>query len=49
LCGAYHGFMPIEVQITSLENYLSWISSLSLIPLFITNSSTYVNNKVIKN
>jgi cytochrome c oxidase subunit 2 len=23
LCGAYHGFMPIEVQITSLENYLS--------------------------
>lgn len=35
LCGAYHGFMPIEVQITNLDNYLSWISSLSLIPLFI--------------
>ena len=38
LCGAYHGFMPIEVQITNLDNYLGWISSLSLVPLFLTNS-----------
>ena len=29
LCGAYHGFMPIQLEITSVEEYLSWISSLS--------------------
>jgi cytochrome c oxidase subunit 2 len=34
LCGTYHGFMPIDVKITSVEEYLSWIDSLILIPLF---------------
>jgi heme/copper-type cytochrome/quinol oxidase subunit 2 len=44
LCGAYHGFMPIEVQITNLDNYLGWISSLSLLPLLLTNKSK-INNE----
>jgi len=39
LCGAYHGFMPIEVQITNLDNYLGWISSLGLLPLFWINQN----------
>jgi cytochrome c oxidase subunit 2 len=30
LCGTYHGFMPIQVEVGSVEDYLSWISSLSL-------------------
>jgi len=28
LCGTYHGFMPIQIEVGSVEEYLSWISSL---------------------
>lgn len=31
LCGTYHGFMPIQVEVGSVEDYLSWISSLMVI------------------
>lgn len=34
LCGAYHGFMPIEVKIVSPDNYISWIDSLGLFSIF---------------
>ena len=30
LCGTYHGFMPIQVEVGSVEDYLTWISNLSL-------------------
>jgi len=33
LCGAYHGFMPIEVKTVSLSDYFSWIDSL-IVPIF---------------
>jgi cytochrome c oxidase subunit 2 len=36
LCGTYHGFMPIKIDVVNLENYLGWISSLSL-GIFLTN------------
>jgi cytochrome c oxidase subunit 2 len=28
LCGVYHGFMPIAVKSSSLEEYLTWLSSM---------------------
>jgi cytochrome c oxidase subunit 2 len=28
LCGAYHGFMPIQLEVGTVGEYLSWISSL---------------------
>ena len=28
LCGTYHGFMPIQVEVGSVEDYLTWISAL---------------------
>ena len=34
LCGTYHGFMPIKVIFTTVEEYLSWIDSLLFLPLF---------------
>lgn len=27
ICGINHGFMPIAVEVVSLENYLNWVSS----------------------
>ena len=39
LCGAYHGFMPIEVQVTSVNDYLSWIDSLAILPFIKSFSS----------
>ena len=51
LCGAYHGFMPIQLEVSTVENYLSWISSLGLflflsrIPLL--NSISTKVNKII--
>lgn len=30
LCGPYHGFMPIEVKVTSVDEYLTWIDSLTM-------------------
>ena len=27
LCGAYHGFMPIEVHVVSREEYDAWLDS----------------------
>jgi cytochrome c oxidase subunit 2 len=27
LCGAYHGFMPIAVEVVSLDDYLVWLDS----------------------
>lgn len=33
LCGTYHGFMPIQVEVGSVEDYLSWISTLGFISL----------------
>lgn len=31
LCGTYHGYMPIQVEVGTVEDYLSWISSLGLL------------------
>ena len=31
ICGVYHGFMPIALDSLSLEEYLSWLSSLSVV------------------
>ena len=41
LCGTYHGYMPIQVEVGSVEDYLSWISSL-VFSFFISN------NKLLK-
>lgn len=30
ICGVYHGFMPIAVDSLSLEEYLTWLSSMFL-------------------
>ena len=30
ICGVYHGFMPIAVDSLSLEEYLTWLSSMSI-------------------
>jgi len=30
ICGVYHGFMPIAVDSLSLEEYLTWLSSMGL-------------------
>ena len=46
LCGTYHGFMPINVKITSIEDYLSWIDSLIL---FFTGKSILDNQNKIFN
>jgi cytochrome c oxidase subunit 2 len=37
LCGTYHGFMPIQVEVGSVENYLSWISTLPSLILLTRN------------
>ena len=31
ICGVYHGFMPIAVDSLSLFEYLSWLSTMSLV------------------
>lgn len=38
LCGTYHGFMPIQIEVGSVEEYLSWISSLIGAVFFTKNS-----------
>lgn len=43
LCGTYHGFMPIQVEVSSVEDYLSWISSL-IIYFFISNNRLLKSN-----
>jgi cytochrome c oxidase subunit 2 len=45
LCGTYHGFMPIQVEVGSVEDYLSWISSLIPFTFFSSNSSILFNLK----
>jgi len=30
ICGVYHGFMPIAVDSLSLEEYLTWLSSMTI-------------------
>ena len=42
LCGTYHGFMPIKIIFTTVEEYLSWIDSLSA---FLILGSFSSNNK----
>lgn len=32
LCGTYHGFMPIQLEVVPMDGYLTWFSSLG--PLF---------------
>ena len=38
LCGVYHSFMPIVVNTVNVEEYLSWIDSLSLSLALISSS-----------
>jgi hypothetical protein len=45
LCGTYHGFMPIQVEVGSVEDYLSWISSLGLLPLLNSKNRIKLNSK----
>ncbi len=47
LCGTWHGFMPIEVKFTSVEEYLSWIDSLSLFFLW-GRSVNFNRSNIIK-
>jgi cytochrome c oxidase subunit 2 len=39
LCGTYHGFMPIQIVVGTVENYLSWISSLGSLILFLNKKN----------
>lgn len=32
ICGVYHGFMPIVVEVVSLDDYLVWLDSQTLVP-----------------
>ena len=43
LCGTYHGFMPIKVEVVELSEYLTWISNLGLIN-FLTLKNNLSNN-----
>jgi cytochrome c oxidase subunit 2 len=47
LCGTYHGFMPIQVEVGSVEDYLSWISSLAPLTFFNNKNSFFKKLKVI--
>lgn len=40
LCGPYHAFMPIEVKVTSVDEYLTWIDSL-MMGLFVSNRNFF--------
>ena len=46
LCGTYHGFMPIKVEVVELPEYLTWISNLGLITL-LSNKNLIFNNKIV--
>jgi cytochrome c oxidase subunit 2 len=41
LCGTYHGFMPIQIEVGSVEDYLSWISSLTILSISTKNKINY--------
>lgn len=47
LCGTYHGFMPIKVEVVELPDYLTWISNLGLISI-LSNKNLIFNNIVTK-
>lgn len=32
LCGVYHGFMPIAVEVVELDDYLVWLDAQTLVP-----------------
>lgn len=34
ICGAYHGFMPICIEATTLYDYLTWLNTTLLMPLY---------------
>jgi len=42
LCGAYHGYMPIQIEVSPIEDYLSWISSLALVTITLQKNSKKV-------
>jgi cytochrome c oxidase subunit 2 len=51
LCGAYHGFMPIECKTVDVEEYVGWLSSFSLgLGLVLSpvtpNSTSSINNNI---
>jgi len=47
LCGTFHGFMPIQLEVVPFEGYLSFIDSLYLLPLCletISKKKIFLNN-----
>jgi cytochrome c oxidase subunit 2 len=54
LCGAYHGFMPIECKSVDVEEYVGWLSTFSLgsglvLTSVAPNSTSNVDNNVVIN
>ncbi len=34
ICGAYHGFMPICIEGTTIYDYLTWLSTTLVAPMY---------------